>query len=400
MNGSINVYLLDYKAEGDNKYSDVYIDFRTLKDLRMFNHLMGLELMEQTVIHFANLSANKRLRRRAYYQLNLHLLQDNNVEGHLVADNLVVGYSFNFSHTSWRENEHLLDKHQPLDSEEVTFVNHATSDIFAGLANMTNDLKLRVNDVGQGNCNEIIDGNSVKIVYDIGATMNIKQEDVSDLKNKRIGAYKTSRPLLIISHWDVDHFIQLKVMTDQELMCFSGLLCSSKQPSLLSQKTYERLEKSIGKDNVNSVSMFPVQNHNDRMYLYMKVKDLNLYYGKKATGRNYSGFTMLVQGNLRSAFLTGDCNYSQVTDVLSQEANGMVLGKNLVLMAPHHGGTFSAKFNVLSIPHAFKAEEAVISVSAANNSYGHPAKTTVKMLQSKFLQVSRTDVVGDIVCDL
>lgn len=147
MGKRIIVYLLDYKTEEANIYSYAYIDFRTLKDLKLFNQLTELNLTTETVISLVNLHANKRLRRGAYYQLNLHLLQDKNVKGHIVTDDLIIGYRYDFSHTQWRENEYLLDTHEPLDREDVTFVNNATNNIFAGLANGIKIPKLRVNNL-------------------------------------------------------------------------------------------------------------------------------------------------------------------------------------------------------------------------------------------------------------
>lgn len=44
MRNSIIVYLLDYKTEGGNIYDYAYIDFRTLKDLRLFNQLSRLNI--------------------------------------------------------------------------------------------------------------------------------------------------------------------------------------------------------------------------------------------------------------------------------------------------------------------------------------------------------------------
>ena len=396
MRNSIIVYLLDYKTEGGNIYDYAYIDFRTLKDLRLFNQLSRLNITTETVISLVNLHANKRLRRGAYYRLNFRLLQDENVEGHYVTDDLTIGYSYDFSHTRWHNNEYLLYTHEPLDREDIIFVNNATNNIFAGLVNGIKEPKLRVNNVGQGNCNEILDGEHVKLVYDIGAAMNMKKSDVIALKNKRIGAYKSSSPLLVISHWDLDHFIQLKEMSDQELACFSGLLCSSRQPSCLSQTIYARIKKAIGKANVNSVKMYPARNHNDQMYFYQKANAFAFYYGKNATRKNYAGFTVFVQGNVRSVILTGDCNYAQISDVLVQEApiSGQV--GNLVMGVPHHGGTFSGKFKILSIPLVFTAEEAIISVDAMNNNYGHPSNATIQMLRSWFAQINRTDIGGDI----
>lgn len=396
MRNSIIVYLLDYKTEGDNIYDYAYIDFRTLKDLRLFNQLSRLNITTETVISLVNLHANKRLRRGAYYRLNFRLLQDENVEGHYVTDDLTIGYSYDFSHARWHNNEYLLDTHEPLDREDIIFVNNATNNIFAGLVNGIKEPKLRVNNVGQGNCNEILDGEHVKLVYDIGAAMNMKKADVIALKNKRIGAYKSSSPLLVISHWDLDHFIQLKEMSDQELACFSGLLCSSRQPSCSSQTIYARIKKAIGKANVNSVKMYPTINHNDQMYFYQKANAFAFYYGKKATRKNYAGFTVFVQGNVRSVILTGDCNYAQLSDVLVQEVPNSGQVGNLVMVVPHHGGTFSGKFKIFSIPLVFTAEEAIISVDAMNNNYGHPSKATIQMLRSWFAQINRTDAVGDI----
>ena len=401
MDKEIIVYLLDYKYVGDNVYSEAYIDFRTIGDLRRFNRLMNLNLMEETVLQLSNFSANKRLRRGAYYLLNVDLLRRSG-GGYAVDGSLFVGYGYDLSGANWGNAVFLLDVNRPLERQDVIFENHATAGLFAPLEEGLLDLKLRVNDVGQGNCNEILSGNAVRVVYDIGATMSMRKEQLEKIKDARIGVYRKSHPLLVISHWDVDHFVQLKVMSEQEMQCFSGLVCSPLMPSVTSQKMYRRLETALGRERIESLEIAPAVNHNTEMDLFDRKGTFAFYYGKKAStsNHNYGCITVFVHGDTHNVFLAGDCNYTQVTDVLSQESPFVTTDVNHILLVPHHGAKFSQKFNVLDIPHGMNAEEAVISVDGNANSYGHPTEETLAMLRGKFGRVRRTDVVGDIVCDL
>lgn len=84
--------------------------------------------------------------------------------------------------------------------------------------------------------------------------------------------------------------------------------------------------------------------------------------------------------------LTGDVELAAQADLL---AEGVDLHAD-VLKVPHHG----SRYSLPQFLEAVGARAAMISVGAGN-SYGHPAKSTVDVLGTLGVLVTRTDVDGD-----
>lgn len=104
------------------------------------------------------------------------------------------------------------------------------------------------------------------------------------------------------------------------------------------------------------------------------------------TGEFGSLETLINYGNFK-ALLTGD---SQAVEL--QQAESLMGGQITVLQVPHHGSKTGLTADVLSVLHP---ELAVISVGA-HNKYGHPAPTTLDLLQQFHIPILRTDQSGDI----
>ena len=111
------------------------------------------------------------------------------------------------------------------------------------------NLKLCVRDVGQANWNELIDNNIVKYVYDIGAELHSKIDDVKKLFYERVDDYKRDKPILVLSHWDIDH-IQCMLYVDIQTIrdCFSKCICIDMMKTITSLKIYNNILKALGKE--------------------------------------------------------------------------------------------------------------------------------------------------------
>lgn len=394
-NEEIVVYLIDYKSLGNGYYSYAYLDFRTEKDLIRFVQVSQLPLNTKSVLFIENFYAGKRLRRESYYALNYRQLIDRqHFEVAPMDDSTVVAYDFQRTQER-KEQSPLLDSHSQLNGEEIIFSNSAEK--LPQLGKSPN-LKLRANNVGQGNCNEILQGGDVKIVYDLGASIHAKKTELRNLINNRIKAFQKSRPLLIISHWDMDHYKQLKGMTDGELAYFSHIICSAKQPSVNIQRLYQKLVSIIGVQNVESVTppSKPKKGH-PHMTMHKSMGILTIFKGENSGSKNYSGIAALVQGNKGWAVLSGDSSYYQVSQIL--QAMNSPAQSILRLIVPHHGGEFTRNLSTLTLPPSLLAESAIISVDEQNNTYGHPKRSVIGKLQSQFMEVLRTDKIGDIERD-
>ncbi len=103
---------------------------------------------------------------------------------------------------------------------------------------------------------------------------------------------------------------------------------------------------------------------------------------------NSSAGLKLVNGDTSFLFI-GDAEKEAIDDIM---ANGLDL-KADVLMAGHHGSDTSTTKEFLN---AVDPDSAVISVGK-DNSYGHPADTTLKLFRDNKIKLYRTDENGTIV---
>lgn len=104
------------------------------------------------------------------------------------------------------------------------------------------------------------------------------------------------------------------------------------------------------------------------------------------TGEFGSLETLVEYGKFK-LLMTGDSQAAELEQALS-----LIAGKITVLQVPHHGSKTGLTSDVL---HTLSPQLAVISVGA-HNRYGHPALTTLELLQQAKIPFLRTDKAGDI----
>lgn len=389
------VYLECLKKVGNNVF-DVYIDFRQIKDL---NHFVQSNPNNQifnkigpTYIELLSLKTNKRLLTGCYYKLNIDLL--NRFDFVENTESLFIKRSYNLNNMQYPgvDTEEILQKHTVLDPQEL-FRNKINGQFTIEELHNYN-LKLCVRDVGQANWNELIDNNIVKYVYDIGAELHSKIDDVKKLLYERVDDYKRDKPILVLSHWDIDH-IQCMLYVDIQTIrdCFSKCICIDMMKTITSLKIYNNILKALGKDNVYCIR--PADRTNGiTMHLWNRIGNIAFYKGEKSRNINYAGLCMFVSGKIKSANFTGDIKLIQAKYVYDQEKefNSNTIDGH-ILVAPHHGGDYGKKARSYSQP----TTDVVISVGAGN-SYGHPEKYMLSYLQELCSNnINRTDKNGDVV---
>ena len=110
---------------------------------------------------------------------------------------------------------------------------------------------------------------------------------------------------------------------------------------------------------------------------------------KEYDSANEASIVLLLEyGNTR-ALLTGDIETEALADVLS------IYGDDLdvdVLKIAHHG---SARSTTQALLDATTPDIAVIN-AGIDNSYGHPHRETIELLQQNDIRILRTDLNGDI----
>lgn len=383
------IFLDSYTKTGDG-IVDAYIDFRLSKDLSLFRQIAELPENTGTYIELQSLKSAKRLMRGCYYKLNLSLLKD--FTFHRVENSLLVGGTYDLSKMNMPDGNdtELLQQHEPLEPEDLRHRN--TPQELPMLISATDDMQLYVKDVGQANWNELRFGNRLAVLFDAGAKLNASIAEVSSIFYSRKADLELSKPVLVISHWDMDHIHCLKLIGQNDIpKYFSKLICVDRIQSITAAGIYEKFIKSLGKKSVYCVS--PAARTNGiNMHLWKNMGCISIYLGEKSRNINYCGMTMFVKGMQKSANYTGDCRLTQAKSVYDQELMQGTEPHGHVLVAPHHGGDYGASFRHYSTP----CNDVVISVGR-HNSYCHPQKDMLRYLRSLCSgRVWRTDKDGNI----
>ena len=228
------VYLDSFIKVGEGVV-DAYVDFRLDKDFALFCRIMNYQETTATYIKIKSLKTSKRLFQGCYYKLNLDILKEFNFSRN--EDSLLIGGSIDVSNMSTPDGDktELLQRHELLDPTELSMSYVPMGLPFSIYAHP--EWELYVKDVGQANWNELRAGNKVEVVFDIGAEFHASAGEVGRIFNSRKSAIEQSKPILVLSHWDMDHIHCLKYLTDQDISnCFSKLICVDKLKSITSKR--------------------------------------------------------------------------------------------------------------------------------------------------------------------
>lgn len=382
------VYLDSFTKVG-NGIVDAYIDFRLDKDFSIFRQAMNIPEMSASYMELRSLKTSKRLFYGCYYKLNVDLLK--NYQFTRTEDSLLIGGSFDLAdmtEPSEDANE-MLQSHDLLDPDEMSMRNVPQNVSFS--ISVLPNWELFVKDVGQANWNELRAGEKIEVVYDAGAELHASLVEVGRIFNSRRKALEQSKPMLVVSHWDIDHIHCLKYLTVQDISrCFSKLICVDKLKSVTSRNILNTFKSALGFQNVFCLPL-PSRTNGIDMHQWRRCGDIVFYQGEQSRNINYCGLVMFVQGHKASANLTGDCRLSQAKNAYLQELNLGLNTQKHILVAPHHGGDYGASFRTYTIP----CDNILISVSTGNG-YGHSQKDMLAYLNSLGI-VERTDVAGDLV---
>lgn len=398
MPSEIIVYLDDYKYSEGGKYEEIYLDFRTDQDFTQYLKAMGLESKQGSYLRIENYQPQKRLTKGAYYALNTRLLKT--IPSANIEQSLLLFRSYDFSNAQNEEKNKypLLMPHGKLPPEAVNSNSHQKVELPEAY-NYKADLSFQVNDVSQANWNEIRYGEQVVLVYDIGAPIKARASEVKHYIDKYAASYADDKPWLVISHWDKDHFHCLYGMDENQLKCFSGVICVDKMKSRMSKSIYASLLKALGPNKLFCRANKQRTAHSDypQLQLVYNNSAFTIYIAENSRNINYSGIIMVVSGYDSHVVLTGDCLPVQASDAMEYAHNHNNTANGHYLVVPHHGGNIKGKDRLYQIPLGIIPKEAIISVDENNNSYGHPSNTMMDFLQSLAdWQIARTDQNGTI----
>lgn len=251
-------------------------------------------------------------------------------------------------------------------------------------------LSFTVRNVGQGNWNELNVEDNVKLVYDAGAPLYAAKSEVLNIIANRVFLYSFSKPGLILSHWDKDHYHALLGMADEELSNFSFFLCRDQVPNLTSRKLFVRLNAQI--ETVYTIPAFHRKRRRGDPTLLIPINGTNnqiVYYNSEYhKNRNLSGLLMTVRNLKNSVVFSGDTHYVQISrDIL----NHLRYKHKHFLIVPHHGGN-AGKY-IYDFPILVKPGVAI--VSCGSNHYGHPYQNNISKLVNSGFKIQRTDFTNN-----
>ena len=393
----IIVYLDDYKYSGDGNYDTMYLDFRTKTDFAAYVRELGLnDPTRGSYLQIEGYRSPKRLMRGAYYALNIDMLKQLKPEP--IPESLIFAHSYSFNNYAGNNDDtfHLLQAHEQLDPADLATSHHNRIENLEEVADCEY-LKFRVNDVSQANWNEVLDDKVVIYVFDIGAPIHAKAPEVQSYIDSYARSYANDKPVLILSHWDIDHYHCLLQMSEAEIKCnFSKFICPDKIKNNMSQQVFDKMEKVLGPANVHSILLHArtADTAYPLMHQEYSNQGIRLYSGERSRNVNYSGLVLYVEGTKGNVLLTGDCLPVQASDVLANSTANLNYEKEHYLVVPHHGGDFKTKkvYKTYHLPMMLKPKEAIISVDAGNNTYGHPTKEMINFLKSvASWNITRTD---------
>ncbi len=246
-----------------------------------------------------------------------------------------------------------------------------------------NNLHVVMCDVGQGDAIFIRTPSKSNILIDGGP-----DDSVLDCLNNNLPFWDKKIDLIILTHPHADHLNGLKYVLERyTVLHFVTEKIESKsqgfkslEPKLaaknLTAKYIYAGDKIIFTNNLVFTTMWP-----DKEWVASQEARLN----PKLDFNNTSLVELLTYGNFKALF-TGDAGV-KIEDGIVQK-----VGKINLLKVPHHGSRTGMSDYFLS---SVRPDLALIS-AGKGNSYGHPAKFSLDLLNKHNIKTLRTDIDGEI----
>ena len=260
-------------------------------------------------------------------------------------------------------------------------------------------LAVAVYDVGQGNCNAIVDENEhPRIYFDLGWSPNFHSKSRPQTQPDFFACTPHATPPVVLSHWDMDHW------------CYA-IKNSSFNPGSLTTR-HEWKQDALQRF---WIARAPLKTEHKlgplTLAFYRALADTQLLPGLSAVllwpdlvkrisfsagwleacrpdgtpdDRNNNGIAMFARPNSKSpaVLLAGDADFPSIPSISGRRKTPLA-----GLVAPHHGGRVSVE----KVPKPKKGSIARLVMSVGDqNSYGHPKKEAIKAYNDKGWLSSRT----------
>ena len=390
------VFFLEYQKKNGNRYT-LHGDFATIKGAEeFFRHATGGELREgqeiPTGLRIDGIIPGIRLFEDNYYTLDVDCAIITRTE-----NTSFESYIIDYSNVSFEQYKKVIERdtkaQNNLDKAKSRMPKGKVASVFHSFDDLCDDEKefVLVNDVGQGNWNEYHCGNNIPLVFDIGADRYASNKSARSLIGQILPQYQSleKKPVVIISHWDLDHYRCLLSMSDLEINLFDCFIVMETLPTATAKKAYDLIEKNLGVNILAVTERLPTKKAASLMiHPLHKAKKLSIYQGV-GNNTNNTGFIVAVSNNHTIVLLSGDCSWSQLNHLT--RAEGQHKKKRLChLVVPHHGSGKDCCYKGFVLPSSWLYGKAAVSVGI--NMYGHPNPGVLKYLNSLFgSHASRTD---------
>lgn len=245
------VFIYVEKYSKENNY--VLFDFIDSNEFNFFSNTISSQYDWETrptmaeVINYNQRSLQEGVTYRItyetliYFQQRIQVVEDSLIIGFRItlndADNTLFGPSKSFNETErfWRNMDDSFN-----------------SELHPIIFDFGKINQVIVRNIGQGNWNEIKSNERFTLIFDAGTIYTTKRIDVFRLIGDRDNQYQKSNPIIIISHWDVDHYHFLIGFQDDTIKSIPIFIYRAAIPNLTARKVLGRFR------SLNANALLPI----------------------------------------------------------------------------------------------------------------------------------------------
>lgn len=398
-NGKVVVFIERLvKTATENKISKYSIVFDFLIDPRSKNNFIArtnLSFNDNSMLEVSEVTFEKFgvPRESSFYILPDEFITETEwlpvgTEEEFGANYIAFKASYNARPAYFENAEGYLKFASSIDFENDNLFRNIAVPFFNNLN--SNNIDITVYNVGQGNWNEINFNNEALIVYDFGSSSTqvlnelirtTVQPEVQRMRIDTILGDGTLKKVLIISHWDTDHYIGLKSLSDIQLKSFDFCIVPNRIENETTRNVVNRL--------LENTLVIPMEMNSriagggsSRLTVEYDSSLLKLYKGTKCSDRNKRGILLSIHNNNKDYIFPGDHFYNQIDSYI----NSLCKGNEYNLVIPHHGGNAGSYRLLDSIVNG------VNGIISTGGRYGHPKTVVVNRVNNNFINTHRTDI--------
>lgn len=339
-NGDLSDKPIEFNNEFKARLSILEYEFNSAVDPELANLSIDVIQSDTTIwFEFVFLESGERSIRQ-YVGLYTNEPFVRNFEYKLLSPQLSASLSNNFS----------MDEYTDATETEIT-------DAIA--QKVSGSVSVGVFDVGQGNCNALLDSNQVPLLYyDFGGGVLANK---STYPSPRPDFCFCAKPIIILSHWDWDHW-------SSALRSKTGSVLSSAQHAtwIVPRQKLGVIHRSF----ISGLSNVLVWPNSLSQVLSGNLRVVKCTGG----GRNHSGLAIDFKpawAKSNGVLMTGDADYSYIPGANT---------KYDAVILPHHGGKMrysSSIKNQSTIPKPTFAYKRLCYSYGLKNTFGHPHNSTL-----------------------